>query len=519
MGEAEKEFGTAGEELFQTSFNPSIRVETRCDRLSSDAGALLSREIDERLGFLKNLSSRLHDRRDPDILTHPLSELLRTRLLLMTQGWRDQDDADKLRHDPIFRLAVSDRRGDAPLRTPIDENKPNGLASQPTLSRLTEMLSQPHNLKVMKDSLLDFTARQIEATREHRFRYVNLDVDSTMLEVHGTQGGTAYNGHYCCRGYHPLFAFMAETGTWIGAQLRSGEVWSATNTEAFLLPLIDAVEQQVAQVASVRGDAAFADEPIMTALEERKNKAGNLAPVPYIFRLKTNACLNAIAEEYIKRPPGRPPEEPREWLFEIAYQAKTWHTPRRVVLVVLERSGELFLDSFFLVTNWSKEQQDARSILDEYRKRGTMEGHLGELKSVLCPALSCSEREHAQRSRKPTAEEQAVADARDSDCNEATMLMYMQAYNLMNLNRRIAEEAMPEQILATSGHVSDPDDKHGKKAHHGGWSLQRLREQSLKTAARVLLGGRQVTIVIARSASEIWRRIWQRIIRLNTVTT
>jgi hypothetical protein len=524
VGEVEKGSNKATNELFECSFNTSIKVETRENKLTSDAGVLLSRELDDRLGFSKCLASKLQDRRDPDLVTHPLSELARTRILLIGQGWRDQDDADKLRDDPVLRLAVSDRRGDAPLRpSKVGEYKPNGLASQPTLSRLIDMLSSDHNLTVMRESLLDFTARQIAATRGHRFRSVHLDVDSTMFEVYGRQGGTARNGHYQCNGYHPLIAMLAETGTWVGAQIRSGEVWSATGAREFLLPLLDKVEAQVGQVASVRGDAAFANEEVMSALENRRNKTGHVAQVPYIFRLPTNPRLEALAEEHIKRPAGRPPEEPREWLVELAYQAGTWPEPRRVVLVVLERPGHLFLDYFFLVTNWSKEQQDAPAILDDYRQRGTMEAHLGELKSVLCPALSCSEREHAQRSRKPTEDEQAKADAHDSACNDVTMLMYMQAYNLMNLNRLMASEAMPRHIHATSGHVPAPIEQAPKsktkaEIEDSGWSLKRLREQAMKVAARVLMSGRRVTIVIAGSAAEIWQRMWRRIARLQPVT-
>ena len=64
-----------------------------------------------------------------------MSELLRTQILLMAQGWTDADDADWLRDDPILRLSVSDRRGQSPLRE-ADDGAPEGLASQPTLSRL-----------------------------------------------------------------------------------------------------------------------------------------------------------------------------------------------------------------------------------------------------------------------------------------------------------------------------------------------------------------------------------------------
>ena len=103
---------------------------------------MISREIIEGLGIVKWLTKRLHDPRDQDLITHPFSELLHTNLLLLAQGFRDQDDADDLRDDPVLRLSVSTRRGVAPLQSPPEDSyeerkEPDGLASQPTLSRLT----------------------------------------------------------------------------------------------------------------------------------------------------------------------------------------------------------------------------------------------------------------------------------------------------------------------------------------------------------------------------------------------
>ena len=101
--------------LFQASFNSYLKVESRPERLSGEAGAVVSREVIERLGIVDWLTERLVDPRNPDLITHPLPELLHTSLLLLGQGWRDQDDADHLRDDPVMRVSVSTRRGVAPL--------------------------------------------------------------------------------------------------------------------------------------------------------------------------------------------------------------------------------------------------------------------------------------------------------------------------------------------------------------------------------------------------------------------
>jgi hypothetical protein len=344
-----------------------------------------------------------------------------------------------------------------------------------------------------------------------------LDFDSTMLEVFGSQGGSAYNGHYQCRGYHPLLALVAETGDWVDGMLRSGEVWTAEGAVEFVLNVLARVERDIGMVAMVRGDAGMVDEPMLSALEQRRSAKGHPAPTPYIFRLKTNAVLERLAEPYLRRPAGRPPLEGREWIHELEYQAESWSVPRRIVLVVVERPFELFVDSFFLVTNILAREWTGAEILEGYRPRGTMEGHLGELKSALMPALSCSER---QREKKRTAAQREAADARDAACNEATMLLYLLAFNLANQARLLMEDAVPQPIPETSGHQSLPDQPRVAEylLPRQGWSLERFREQVLKAAARFLLGSREVTVVLTGVAAEIWRRFWRRLNRLPLVT-
>ena len=77
-----------GEDLtsIRTQFNGSVRIESRPERLSGEAGALIMREVMERNGLVRWLAKRLDDPRNPDLVTHPLSELLMTTLLLLAQG-------------------------------------------------------------------------------------------------------------------------------------------------------------------------------------------------------------------------------------------------------------------------------------------------------------------------------------------------------------------------------------------------------------------------------------------------
>ncbi len=185
------------------------------------------------------------------------------------------------------------------------------------------------------------------------------------------------------------------------------------------------MEQKLCQVAAVRIDAGFPEEGLLAALEQRGT--------PYVARLRNNAVLDRLAAPYLSRPPGRPPAEPRTWCYELAYLAQPWSRERRVVLVVLERAEEFFLHHFWLVTSWTPEDQDGHALLDLYRQRGTAEGHMGELMSVLDPALSCSPRAKRHYRGRPLAAT-LVAEI-PSPTTRCGLLLNVLAYNLVHAAR------------------------------------------------------------------------------------
>ena len=352
--------------LFRSSFNKSLRIEARPDRLTAEPGAIVLREIMQRTRIIEWLVERLFDPRDADKVTYPLADLLRTVLLLLGQGWRDQDDADALRHDAGLRLAATGARGTTAL---CGETH---LASQPTLSRLIAVLSTPENRAVLHEAIIELAGRRLRGMRGgHRHRYLSIDVDSLPIEVHGHQPGSAWNGHYHQRMYHPLVASVAETGDILDARLRAGNVHTADGALDFILDLVDRAEDALCQVAVVRIDAGFPDDKLLGGLERRGT--------PYVARLRNNKVLDRMARPLLQRPPGRPPAEPRVWFHEMAYQAGSWTKARRVVLVVVERPDQLLLDRFWLITSLDVGAVPAAELLTLYRQRGRAEAHMGEL--------------------------------------------------------------------------------------------------------------------------------------------
>jgi hypothetical protein len=310
---------------------------------------------------------------------------------------------------------------------------------------------------------------------------MTIDVDSIPIDVYGHQPGSEYNAHYHGRIYHPLVALCAETGDILDAKLRPGKVHTAEGGLDFILPLIDEAEKKLCQVASVRIDAGFPEDKLLSALEDRG--------VGCVARIKNNAVLDKMADPYLVRPPGRPPAEPRVWFHEMSYRAQSWSCERRVVLVVCERPGELFLHYFWLIASWAEEQMDGESLLELYRERGTGEGHLGELKDVLEPALSSSPRPKNHYRGNQPKKRYASCDAFAH--NEAILLLNALSYNIVHTVRVLLE-----------------------KATGRGWSLKRVRERVLKVAARILVHGRYITMVVAEASAKLWQALWKKLSRL-----
>ena len=344
-------------------------------------------------------------------------------------------------------------------------------------------MAEPANLKVLREAVLEMAGRGIRAERGgKRAKCITLDVDSAPVEVHGHQPKAEWNGHYNARIYHPLIISIAETGDMLDARLRAGNVGTADGALDVILDVVDRAQKSLCDVAMVRIDAGFPSTTLLAGLEARG--------VDYVSRLRANAVLDRLAEPCMKRPPGRRPAEPRVWLYELRYQAEAWDKPRRVVLVVKEREGDLLLDRFFLVTSLSWTVKLRHEVLAHYRERGKAEGHMGELKDVLAPALSSTNRAKSHRRGKPLKSKTPAVDA--FACNEVRLLIACLAYQVMHIARR---------VLA--------------KATGTGWSLRRLRERVLRAGARLTISGRRMTLAISSAAAPFWQVLWPGILALH----
>ena len=435
------------------SCNGSVRVELSGQRTTSDSGALLLREALDNSGVIEALEDNLVDRRHPLRILHSLASQLRTLVLQRAMGWIDLSDTDTLRRDPLWQLACSDARG----MTPLAQDRP----SQATLSRLLTCLGRNDNIDAVHEGLLRLVLWRLTSLKNgERPKQLTLDIDGLPIEVHGHQGGSAYHGLYGARIYSPLIASLAETGDMVGGLLREGNAGPAENADTWIPHLVRRLNESTGAQVRVRIDAGFTDNATLEALEE--------CDIEYLGRLRSHSGLQKLAAPHLKRPPGRPPEQPREWCHDLEYQAGSWSAPRRVVLVVQERPDDLLLHAFFLVTNLGKFDWPPEKVLALYRKRGSAEAHMGEVKSALDVHLSSTDRGAS-----------TVQDVMAR--NEVSLLLSLYAYQVLHGLRCLLERQTRQ-----------------------GWSLSRMREQVLKVAATLRLHARRITVHLGAAADKWW---------------
>jgi hypothetical protein len=437
--------GEANGEALRLDFDRRLMLGFRGSVITSDAGLLAYRELDDVLALTTTGGERLADARTGKNRQHLLVGLLRQSVFGRLAGYEDVNDAERLCRDPAMRWVVGGR---APM---------GQAASTSQMGRFeTEWLARPENLA----ALADLPGLWIDAVHKRRPpRVIVLDMDSSESPTYGEQESSAYNGHFGCTCYHPLFVFN-QLGDLERCALRSGNVHSADGWREVLEPVIARYRDTVKR-RYFRGDAAFANPDIYEFLEAEG--------VGYVIRLPANRILQEKIGYLLKRPVGRPPHEVRRYYASLSYQAQSWKKPRRVVAKIEWHPGELYPRVGFIVTNLAR---PAERVVAFYNQRGTAEQCIKEGKGAIkWTRLSC----------------------RSFAANAVRLQLHALAYNLGNFLRTLA---MPK--------TAEP------------WSLTSLREKLIKIGAKVISHGRYVTFQMAEVAvpKQMFREILALIVRL-----
>jgi hypothetical protein len=142
--------------------------------VTSDAGLLLPRELDEHLGLSALIERHLTDPRTGRNCQFPLPDLFRQSIYSRLAGYEDTNDAKRRAQDPAFRMLAS------------RERRETSVALTSTLHWFeTEVLAEERNYQGL--SRLNADLVQHEAPRPLS-RRVTLDIDSSESPVHGARG-------------------------------------------------------------------------------------------------------------------------------------------------------------------------------------------------------------------------------------------------------------------------------------------------------------------------------------------
>ena len=439
--------GDAKQDDLRVGFDSRLKLKFCGSQVTSDAGLLAYRELDEALGLTEIGADLLTDSRLGANKQHLLVPLLRQSIYSRLAGYEGVNDAERLAVDPAMRHVVGGRAAQAD----------NEAASMSVVGRFeTEILSQRCNLT----TLMSLSGHWIDKAHQHQpLRELILDMDSSVSETYGKQEGTAYNGHFECVCFHPLFLFN-QFGDCEAAKLRSGNVPSADDWQEVLDPVVE--RYLIAAVRLLfRADAAFAKPEIYEYLETRQ--------IGYAIRLSANQVLQRAIGHLLTRPAEWSSPKPIVSYHDFTYRAQSWNVSRRVVAKVEWYQGELFPRVGFIVTNLS---YPTIGIVRFYNGRGTAEQWIKEGKYALnWTRLSCHK---------------FVA-------NQVRLWLFVLAYNLGNFLRRLV---LPESM------------KH--------WSLTSLQTRMIKTGGRLVRHARRLVFQLAEVlvTREMLGGILERISRL-----
>ena len=334
-------------ELFPALKSRKIDFDFKGGDITSDAGSLLLRQADRKIGLTRDLDKLIDDPRRQESCLHTQHKLFQQRIYGLALGYEDLNDHDTLRNDLAFQ-------------TSVDSDK--ALASSPTLCRLENRAER----EMAKDISILIVDKFIASFKEAPEKLV-LDFDATDDPTHGRQEGTFFHGYYDHYCFLPLYVFCGSQ--LLAAYLRPSSIDPAKHAWAILSLLVKRLREEWPDVEIVfRGDSGFCRWRMLRWCD--KNDVG------YILGLAKNKRINAMAGDLMTEAEEQFIEtgEKQRLFGETMYAAGTWDKERRVIMKA-EHSKQ-GSNPRYVVTNLEGEAQELYD--KEYCARGDMENRIKE---------------------------------------------------------------------------------------------------------------------------------------------
>jgi hypothetical protein len=333
------DLGRHGRKLIQAGFDGGD--------LSSDAGLILLKMVDEKLGLIDQVASQLIDKRDPNRCRYSTADLLRQRVFAIAQGYEDLNDHDHLRKDVLMRTSMG-----------RDEDG----ASSPTLCRFENSQTRASALACTEVLINQFVASYAQAPKQ-----LVLDFDATDDRVHGNQEYKFFHGYYDHYCFLPLYVFANDQ--LLVSYLRPSNIDGAKHAWAVLKLLVDRLRMSWPDVEIVfRGDSGFCRHRMLKWCER--------VGVDYVVGISRNTRLERLLKptmDMAQEAYANVGDKQRRFT-DFDYGAKSWGQTRRII-------GKAEVNAFgtnprFVVTSLL---EDAQEIYDDlYCARGDMENRIKE---------------------------------------------------------------------------------------------------------------------------------------------
>lgn len=294
--------------------NKKVEVSYTGNDISTDGGALLLKEMDNRLGLIDQLSSCINDQRDPRYVNHQIGEMLKQRIFQIACGYEDGNDCNTLRGDSIFKLCAD--------RLP-DTDK--DLASQPTMCRLENSISSTGLYSIAKAF-----ADQFMASYKKEPGLIILDCDDTNNNCHGDQQLSIFNNYYGEYCYMPLHIYEGLSGKLITTILKPGRRSKNVDVFAVLKRIIDHLRQHWKNtIIILRGDGHFCSHHFMDWSVGKQN-------LHFVTGLTGNGKLNELIKTTLQaaQQAFEANRKSQKRYVSFQYKAQSWGHPQQVTAKV-----------------------------------------------------------------------------------------------------------------------------------------------------------------------------------------